>query len=58
MILVIYQYQFDGNSALAFTIIRKRQVFHQLSNLPTDGSSIQKTVAVKRSKKQPLVSTI
>ena len=39
----LIQYQFDGNSNLAYTMIRKRNVFHQLANLPTDGSSIQKT---------------
>ena len=31
----IIQYQFDGNSNLVYTIIRKRQVFHSLANLPT-----------------------
>ena len=50
----LIQYQFDGNSNLAYTMIRKRNVFHQLANLATDGSSIQKTVSSKRSKK-PLV---
>ena len=35
---------------------RKRNVFHQLANLPTDGPSIQKTVSSKRSKK-PLTRT-
>ena len=47
----LVQYQFDGNSNLAYTMIRKRHVFHQLANLPTDGSSIEKTVS-KKSKKQ------
>jgi len=50
------QYQFDGNSNLAYTMIRKRNVFHQLANLPTDCSSINKTVSSKRSKK-PLART-
>ncbi|XP_073956696.1 protein HID1-like [Choristoneura fumiferana] len=30
----IIQYQFDGNSNLVYTIIRKRGVFHALANLP------------------------
>ena len=47
----LIQYQFDGNSNLAYTMIRKRNVFHQLANLPTDGPSIQKTVSSKRSQK-------
>lgn len=36
------QYQFDGNSNLVYTIIRKRQVFHALANIPSDMSSINK----------------
>ena len=35
----------------SFKCFRKRNVFHQLANLPTDGPSIQKTVSSKRSKK-------
>ena len=50
----LVQYQFDGNSNLAYTMIRKRNVFHQLANLPTDCSSIQQTVS-KKSRKQPVV---
>ncbi|CAI4229407.1 unnamed protein product [Auanema sp. JU1783] len=46
----IIQYQFDGNSNLVYTIIRKRQVFYQLSNLPIDGSSIAKILASKKGK--------
>ncbi|XP_052771085.1 protein HID1-like isoform X2 [Mya arenaria] len=54
----IIQYQFDGNCNLVYTIIRKRQVFHQLANLPTDHSSIAKALT-KRGKKltQPLTPT-
>ncbi|KAK7070617.1 cell wall biogenesis protein, partial [Halocaridina rubra] len=40
----IIQYQFDGNSNLVYTIIRKRQVFHSLANLPTDYGSINKSL--------------
>ena len=50
----LVQYQFDGNSHLAYTMIRKRNVFHQLANLPTDCSTIQQTVS-KKSKKQSLL---
>ena len=46
----IIQYQFDGNYNLVYTMIRKRTVFHQLANLPTDCSSVQKN-ASKKSKK-------
>ena len=45
----IVQYQFDGNSNLVYTIIRKRQVFHGLANLPTDPCSINKSLAAKKS---------
>jgi hypothetical protein len=38
----IIQYQFDGNSNLVYTIIRKRHVFHALANIPTDMNSINK----------------
>ncbi|XP_050393670.2 protein HID1 [Patella vulgata] len=46
----IIQYQFDGNSNLVYTIIRKRNVFHQLANLPVDHSAIAKAMT-KRGKK-------
>jgi hypothetical protein len=38
------QYQFDGNANLIYTIIRKRQCFFQLLNLPTDAESIEQIV--------------
>lgn len=47
----IIQYQFDGNSNLVYSIIRKRQVFHHLANLPTDCGSINRTLT-RRGKKQ------
>ncbi|XP_044729152.1 protein HID1 isoform X2 [Chrysoperla carnea] len=47
----IIQYQFDGNSNLIYTIIRKRQVFHALANLPSDYSTISRSLS-KRSKRQ------
>lgn len=52
----IIQYQFDGNSSLVYTIIRKRQVFHSLVNLPADYCTISKSVN-KRSKKRLSTST-
>ncbi|XP_053194452.1 protein HID1 [Scomber japonicus] len=47
----IIQYQFDGNCNLVYAIIRKRNVFHQLANLPSDSGSIQK--ALQRKRKSP-----
>ncbi|CAF3294296.1 unnamed protein product [Rotaria socialis] len=38
----LIQYQFDGNASLIYTIIRKRQIFFSLSNLPTDMPTIAK----------------
>ncbi|XP_054624853.1 protein HID1b [Dunckerocampus dactyliophorus] len=46
----IIQYQFDGNSNLVYTLIRKRSVFHHLANLPGDALSIQKVLQKKRRK--------
>ncbi|XP_030764092.1 protein HID1 [Sitophilus oryzae] len=43
----IIQYQFDGNSNLVYTIIRKRQVFHSLANLPSDYGTIAKSINKK-----------
>lgn len=40
----IIQYQFDGNSNLVYTIIRKRHVFHSLANLPSDYGAISKSM--------------
>ncbi|XP_046403862.1 protein HID1 [Ischnura elegans] len=40
----IIQYQFDGNSNLVYTIIRKRQVFHALASLPSDPTSISRSL--------------
>ncbi|XP_006823997.1 protein HID1-like [Saccoglossus kowalevskii] len=44
----IIQYQFDGNANLVYTIIRKRTVFHQLANLPTDYQSITRALSRRR----------
>ncbi|XP_065065613.1 protein HID1-like isoform X2 [Rhopilema esculentum] len=41
----IIQYQFDGNAHLVYAIIRKRNVFHQLANLPTDPSAVSRPKA-------------
>ncbi|OBS64663.1 hypothetical protein A6R68_06783 [Neotoma lepida] len=50
----IIQYQFDGNSNLVYAIIRKRGVFHQLANLPTDPPSIHKALQRRRRTPEPL----
>lgn len=47
----IVQYQFDGNSNLVYTIIRKRNIFHALANLPTDFGTIQRSLSKQVPKK-------
>uniref|UniRef100_H3CWN3 HID1 domain containing n=1 Tax=Tetraodon nigroviridis TaxID=99883 RepID=H3CWN3_TETNG len=47
----IIQYQFDGHCNLVYAIIRKRNVFHQLANLPSDAAAIQR--ALQRKRKSP-----
>ncbi|XP_045448270.1 protein HID1 [Melitaea cinxia] len=42
------QYQFDGNSNLVYTIIRKRGVFHALANLPQEHAAIARSLAAAR----------
>lgn len=44
----IIQYQFDGNAHLMYSIIRKRHVFHQLSNLPEDPSSVSRPASRRK----------
>lgn len=44
----IIQYQFDGNSNLVYTIIRKRHVFHALANLPSDMAGIAKCLSARK----------
>ncbi|XP_051888673.1 protein HID1 [Pristis pectinata] len=53
----IIQYQFDGNSNLVYAIIRKRNVFHQLANLPTDPAAIQKALQRKKKSAEPISRT-
>ncbi|XP_036267996.1 protein HID1 isoform X1 [Pipistrellus kuhlii] len=50
----IIQYQFDGNSNLVYAIIRKRSVFHQLANLPSDPPAIHKALQRRRKAPEPL----
>lgn len=52
----IIQYQFDGNSNLVYTIIRKRHVFHSLANLPSDYGTIAKSIN-KKGKPRLSIST-
>ena len=40
-----------GNFNLVYAVIRKRSIFHQLANLPTDTAAIQK--ALQRIRKSP-----
>ena len=47
----IIQYQFDGNSNLIYTIIRKRFVFFNLLNLQVDQKTIDEAME-KKTKKQ------
>ncbi|KAM9296070.1 protein HID1 [Gastrophryne carolinensis] len=53
----IIQYQFDGNSSLVYAIIRKRNVFHQLANLPSDPPSIQRALQRKKKTADPISRT-
>lgn len=39
---------FTGNFNLVYAIIRKRNVFHQLANLPSDTASIQRALQKKK----------
>ncbi|KAK9503755.1 hypothetical protein O3M35_010247 [Rhynocoris fuscipes] len=52
----IIQYQFDGNSNLVYTIIRKRQVFHSLANLPSDYGTIAKSLSKRGSSRRHIPS--
>lgn len=45
-----------GNSNLVYTIIRKRQVFHSLANLPTDYNTIVKSLTKKAKKSMQIAS--
>ena len=47
----------SGNSNLVYTIIRKRNVFHQLANLPCDQASITKALAKRGRKTTPAPPT-
>lgn len=44
-----------GNCNLVYSIIRKRTVFHQLANLPSDTASIQRALQ-KKKKEKPGIS--
>ncbi|XP_075220278.1 protein HID1 [Lycorma delicatula] len=54
----IIQYQFDGNSNLVYTIIRKRQVFHALASLPSDYGTISKSLNKRTRKHLPSTSSV
>lgn len=42
---------------MVYAIIRKRNVFHQLANLPTDVQSIQKALQRKKKAPEPISRT-
>jgi hypothetical protein len=44
---------FSGNSNLVYTIIRKRQVFHSLANLPCDYGTIAKSLTKRTRRHLP-----
>ena len=44
----LVQYQFDGNANLVYTMIRKRQVFHNLANLASSQEAISRVLAGRR----------
>lgn len=52
----IIQYQFDGNSNLVYTVIRKRHVFHALANLPTEQGTIERSLSRRSRSKGPTPS--
>ncbi|OQV18150.1 Protein HID1 [Hypsibius exemplaris] len=54
----IVQYQFDGNVALVYCIIRKRALFHALANLPMDHAFIDKTVSAKKFRKLTAATSV
>lgn len=47
-----------GNSNLVYTIIRKRQVFHSLANLPTDYNTIIKSLTKKAKRNMQATSSV
>ncbi|XP_077974353.1 protein HID1-like [Styela clava] len=49
-LLINIYFAFPGNSNLVYTIIRKRQVFHQLANLPVDEASLSKGKSKRKSR--------
>jgi hypothetical protein len=49
----IIQYQFDGNFNLVYTVIRKRNLFFNLLNLPTDQSTIDGLTSKKSATTAP-----
>lgn len=49
---------FIGNSNLVYTIIRKRQVFHSLANLPTDYNTIVKSLTKKTKRHMQVINPV
>jgi len=53
----IIQYQFDGNSNIIYSMIRKRQIFHDLSGLKSDSTSISQALS-KKSKRAAKIAVM
>lgn len=62
MFVYLIPYKFHvfslGNSNLVYTIIRKRQVFHSLANLPTDYNTIIKSLTKKAKRNMQAISPV
>ncbi|XP_049615796.1 protein HID1b isoform X1 [Syngnathus scovelli] len=48
----IIQYQFDGNSNLVYSLIRRRSLFQRLANLNADPAAIHEALLCKKKKKK------
>ncbi|XP_077406181.1 protein HID1b isoform X3 [Vanacampus margaritifer] len=48
----LIQYQFDGNSNLVYSLIRRRSLFQQLANLQADADAIHAALLHKKKKKK------
>ncbi|XP_077358891.1 protein HID1b [Festucalex cinctus] len=53
----LIQYQFDGNTNLVYSLIRRRSLFQQLANLQADADAIRKALLHKKKKKKKSAGT-
>lgn len=56
LVINLNMYHCAGNSNLVYTIIRKRQVFHSLANLPSDYGTIAKSLSRRGSSRRHIPS--